>query len=137
MRNTYTSTVKHNVLKGRRYLIISSLATRWHTKKVKKITQEEKKVKKITQKENTIVQSAPQDPRLNRPGLANKGINNIHNQFTSLNTSQSLDDKDEYLITTRIVHPDSYYDQLHTSGTCSNMLTIVDMYRTHYINYSR
>lgn len=127
MCNTYTSTVKHNVLTGRRYLIISNLATRWHSKKVKKIIQ----------KENTIVQSAPQDPRLNRPGLANKGINNMHNQFTSLNTSQSLDDKDEYLISTRIVHPDSYYDQLDTSGTYSNMLTIVDIYRTHSINYSR
>ncbi|XP_060863270.1 uncharacterized protein LOC132939876 [Metopolophium dirhodum] len=97
---TYTSTVNHNELTDRQNLIVSNLETRWHSKNVKKITQ----------KETKIVQSAPQD-------LVNKGQNNIHSQFTSLNTSsQSLDDKDEYLISTRMVRPDSYYDETDTSA---------------------
>jgi len=91
------------------------LATRWHTKNVKKITQKEKKT----------VLSAPKDPRLNRHVLANKGLKNIHSQFTSMNTSQSPDGKGKYLMSTRIVRPDSYYDQSDTSGSCSNILTVV------------
>lgn len=102
-------------MKDRQYLIVSNLATRWHTKKVKKITQEE----------NKIAQSSPQDPRLNRHVVVNKDLNDIYNQPSSLNKSQSQDGEGEYLISTRIVRPDSYYHQLDTSGTCPNMLTIL------------
>lgn len=113
--HTYTSTVNHIVLKDRKYLIVSNLAKRWYIKKVKKITPEEEQI---------IVQASSQDPRSNRHVRVNEPLNDFYNQFTSLNTSQSQDGEDEYLISTRIVRPDSHYDQLDTSGTCSNMLVI-------------
>jgi len=77
------------------------LATRWYVKKVKEINP----------KEEQIVQAALQDPRLNGHFRVNESLNDFYNQFTSNNTTQSQDGEDEYLISTRIVHPDCYYNQ--------------------------
>ncbi|CAH1725679.1 unnamed protein product [Aphis gossypii] len=95
---TYTSTVNHIVLKGRKYLTLTDLAIRWRPKKTKKITQ----------KKEEIVQSTPQDPIINKYLLVNKGLNDNHQ---SLKTSQSPDCESEYLQPTRIVRPNTYYDQ--------------------------
>lgn len=117
---TYTSTVNHIVLKGRKYLTLTDLAIRWQPKKTKKITQN---------KEN-IIQSTPQDSIINKYFLVNKGL--IDNHHQSLKTSQSPDCESEYLQPTRIVRPNTYYDQPDTFGTYSNILSVVD----YSINFS-
>ncbi|XP_015373236.1 PREDICTED: uncharacterized protein LOC107168364, partial [Diuraphis noxia] len=104
--HTYTSTVNHIVLKDRQYLIVSNLATRWYIKKSKKITLKEKQ----------SVEAASQDPRLNIHVRINESLNDFNSQFSYLNTSQFQDGEEEYLMSTRIVRPDSYYDQLDASA---------------------
>lgn len=118
---TYTSTVNHIILKGRKYLTLTDLAIRWRPRKTKKITQKKEK----------IVQSTPQDPIKNIYFLVNKSLNDNHHE--SLKMSQYPDCESEYLQPTRIVRPNTYYDQPDTFGTCSNILTVVD----HSINFSR
>ncbi|XP_025196547.1 uncharacterized protein LOC112595511 [Melanaphis sacchari] len=98
---TYTSTINHPLFKDRKYLIVTNLTKRWHLKETNKIAQKQKK----------IDQSAPQDPRLNKYRLVNKGLNDNDHKFTPMKTFQSINCEGEYLQSTRIVRSDTYYDQ--------------------------